>query len=123
MDETAREKKKRLRSRIDFVGLLILTHDGKDIEYTNTHDISMNGVFAMTAKPLPIGTEGRFRFVLSAGMRQETIVGRYEVVRVVGLDDGFTKENPGPGMGLKFLDFEDDSSELLFNVIRYNNRE
>lgn len=111
---------KRTRNRVPFITEISVTNKGKALVYKRTHDVSMNGVFVSTAKPLPMGAKGEFSIVLSAGMRREKISGLYEVVRVISIDDGLSDPKTGPGMGLKFSELEPESSELLYNLIQYN---
>jgi hypothetical protein len=118
--DSGKEDTKRIRNRIPFITEIVVTNEGKALAYKRTHDISMNGVFVSTAKPLPMGAKGEFSIVLSAGMRKEKINGLYEVVRVISVDDGLSDPKTGPGMGLKFTGLEPESSELLFNLIQYN---
>lgn len=110
----------RTRNRVPFTTQIVVHHEGKALEYKRTHDISMNGVFVSTAKPLPMGVKGEFSIILSAGMRKEKINGLYEVVRIISVDDGLSDPKTGPGMGLKFTGLEPESSELLYNLIQYN---
>lgn len=111
---------RRYRLRVPFETTITLEHGGKSLTYNRTHDVSMNGVYVRTAQPLPVGIRAAFRMILAVGMRHETIVGECEVARSVSLDDGLSEEEPGPGMGLKFVSLEPESSETLFNIIRYN---
>lgn len=120
MDSFQPEEGKRVRPRVEFETRITLEHEGESLTYQRTSDVSMNGVFVRTAKPLPIGAKGAFTMTLSVGMRKEDIKGQYEVVRLVSLDEGLSDTERGPGMGLKFLELEPDSSTLLFQVIRHN---
>jgi len=120
MDNKTDDKGKRNRARVAFETKIIIETGGESHLYQRTHDVSMNGVFVLTAKPMPIGTKGKFVMTLSVGMRQEDIKGDFEVVRVVSLDEGLSDTERGAGMGLKFTFLEPDSSELLFQVIKYN---
>jgi len=110
----------RRHPRVWFNTTVTLDTDGKTYTYDRSSDISMNGVFVKTARPLPLGARARFSLLLSVGMRKEEIKGKCEVVRVVSLDDGLSEDTPGPGMGLKFIFLEDESSALLYQVIRHN---
>ncbi len=111
---------KRIRNRVPFTTEIVVNYQDEALTYKRTHDVSMNGVFVSTAKPLPMGVKGEFSIVLSAGMRKEKINGLYEVVRIVSVDDGLSEPKTGPGMGLKFTGLEPESSELLYNLIQYN---
>ncbi|MBF0291981.1 MAG: PilZ domain-containing protein [Nitrospinae bacterium] len=111
---------KRTRNRVPFTTEIVVNHEGKALVYKRTHDISMNGVFVSTAKPLKMGVKGEFSIILSAGMRKEKINGMYEVVRIISVDDGLSDPKTGPGMGLKFTGLEPESSELLYNLIQHN---
>lgn len=110
----------RRQKRVPFTAPIRLTHDDETVEYPKTGDLSMKGVFVQTVRPLPVGTVGRFALLLEAGMRQECIEGAFEVVRVVSVDDGFSEDENGPGMAVKFKEIGDDSSLLLYEVVRHN---
>jgi len=115
-----KENIKRTHNRVPFTTEIVVANEGKSVVYKRTHDVSMNGVFVSTAKPLPMGARGDFSIVLSAGMHKEKINGLYEVVRVISVDDGLSDPKTGAGMGLKFSELEPESSELLYNLIQYN---
>jgi hypothetical protein len=117
---SSKEDIKRTRGRVPFTTEIVVANEGAPVVYKRTHDVSMNGVFVSTAKPLPMGARGEFSIVLSAGMHKEKINGLYEVVRVISVDDGLSDPKNGPGMGLKFSELEPESSELLYNLIQYN---
>ncbi len=108
------EKLSRTRSRVTFHTSIILDIDGERLAFDNTHDISMNGVFVSTAKPMAVGRQVPFELTLNVGMRNEVIKGMCQVVRSVSLDDALSGEEPGSGMGFKFLDLDDDSSAFLY---------
>ncbi|MDH5511108.1 MAG: PilZ domain-containing protein [Nitrospinota bacterium] len=110
----------RTRTRIPFAAPVTLTVGLAEHTYRSAYDISMNGVFVSTVRPLSSGTRARFAILLRVGMRQEAIEGECEVVRVVSLDDGLSGENPGPGMGLKFLELKEGNGEKLYQLIRHN---
>ena len=116
----AGEEGKRIRGRVPFTTEIVVNYHGEALTYKRTHDVSMNGVFVSTAKPLPMGVKGEFSIALSAGMRKEKINGMYEVVRIISVDDGLSDPKTGPGMGLKFTGLEPESSELLYHLIQYN---
>jgi len=111
---------RRLRKRVPFETTITIEYDDKTVEYKHSYDISMNGVFIRTGQTLPVGTRGSFTMKLSMGMRAEWITGQCEVIRSVSLDDGLSEEDPGPGIGVKFIDLEPESSRKLYHVIRYN---
>ncbi|VAX20849.1 hypothetical protein MNBD_NITROSPINAE01-1035 [hydrothermal vent metagenome] len=115
-----KEENERLRARVPFKTKISLELDGDEHEYGRTFDVSMNGVYVSTAKPLPVESTGEFVMTLSVGMRREQVTGRYEIIRVMSMDDGLSDTERGPGMGVKFTMLEPESSELLFNIIRYN---
>lgn len=123
MDRAPQDQGGRSRSRVHFETKITVEAGGESHVYQRTHDLSMNGVFVKTVKPLPLGTRGRFALTLSAGMRQEIIKGVCEVARVVPLDDGLSESEHGPGMGLKFIELEPESSRMLYMVIRHNQPE
>jgi len=111
---------RRLRRRVPFETTITIEYDDKTVEYKQSYDISMNGVFIKTGQTLPVGTRGVFTLKLSMGMRSEWITGQCEIIRSVSLDDGLSEEDPGPGIGVKFTDLDPESSKKLYQVIRYN---
>jgi len=110
----------RSRVRIHFTAPVTLYTPEEDRAYDGCCDLSMNGLFIRTARPMALGTRARFTIHLAAGMRHQSIEGECEVVRVEPVDDGLSGENPGPGMGLKFLDLEEGHAEILYQLIRQN---
>ncbi len=112
----------RKRPRVHFVTEIILELGGTEHTFLHSHDLSMNGAFIETANPLPIGAEGSIKIVLSAGMKHDNLKGRYRVVRVVPVDEGLSSSSTGDGsgMGIKFIDLEDESATTLFKLIEYN---
>jgi hypothetical protein len=111
----------RRRPRVHFVTEIILELGGTQHTFLHSHDLSMNGAFIETANPLPIGATGGMNIVLSAGMKHDNLKGRYEVVRVVPIDEGLSSSTEhGSGMGIKFVDLEDESATTLFKLIEYN---
>jgi len=120
MNEKAGGKTRRNRRRVGFETTISLKIGDKTYNYDRTYDISMNGVFVSTAQPLDLGVEARFVMKLAVGMRSEMIKGSCLVVRTISFDDGLSGETPGPGMALKFTDMDDDSSAMLYQIIRHN---
>ncbi|MDH5756061.1 MAG: PilZ domain-containing protein [Nitrospinota bacterium] len=110
----------RTRTRVLFSAPVTITVGQEQHSYRSAYDISMNGVFVRTIRPLSSGLRARFAVHLAVGMRKEAIKGECEVVRVVSLDDGLSGENPGPGMGLKFIELEEDGGAELYQLIRHN---
>lgn len=98
----------RNRQRIPFIIEAVLTVDDSPIVYSRTRDVSMSGIYLLTSKPLPVGTEGTLALTLESGLSSLAIKAMCEVVR-----------QDTEGMGLKFTHMDPDSSINLFNIIRY----
>ncbi|VAX15892.1 hypothetical protein MNBD_NITROSPINAE02-1274 [hydrothermal vent metagenome] len=114
------EETNRRRKRVHFETKITLLFEQKEYVFQRTFDVSMNGIFVKTVKPLPMGAIMPFKMTLSVGMRREEVKGRCEVVRIVSLDDGLSDSERGAGMGLSFIEIDPDSSEILYNIVRYN---
>ena len=110
--ETASERRK--LGRVSFTIHLALTVGGKTHDYGETHDISTGGIFAVTDDPMEIGTTGDFVIHLgSEDAEGIEIIGGFEVVSHSG-KDGMS------GMGIHFMDLDEQSSIHLYNIVRYN---
>ena len=110
--ETTSERRK--LGRVPFIINLALTTGGTTLKYSETHDISTGGIFAVTDDPMEIGTTGDFVIHLgSEGAEGIEIIGGFEVVSHSGKDDI-------SGMGIHFRDLDEQSSIHLYNIVRYN---
>lgn len=113
-------KNKRLRERVSFTTFVILTIGKTKRKFTETRDVSMNGLFIETEDPIPVGDEGQIELFLNFGESKKIIKSKFRVLRVV--PPKIDKEALPKGFGVELFDFEGDSSEQLFNVIRYNRK-
>lgn len=102
------QEEHRNRQRVPFIVEAVLTVDASPIAYPRTRDVSMSGIYLLTANPLPVGTQGTLALKLESGLSALAIEATCEVVR-----------QDTEGMGLKFTHMDSDSSINLFNVIRY----
>ncbi len=112
-----KNKDKRHRERVHFATDFCLIVDGKETNYSETIDISMEGVFVVTDTGLNKGTKGNFRFRLSLGsMNGPEIKGSFEVVNSQHKHGETGKD----GMGIKFTELDSDSSIELYRITQYN---
>lgn len=78
-----------------------------------TKDISKGGVFIRTSLPLEIGERVRLRLTLPGGDAPFALDG---VVKWTStLRD---KEKHPPGMGIEFVDFDDDTRKRIEDLVR-----
>jgi len=111
---TDSKSNKRHYGRVHFLTDLILTYDGKPHKYDETYDICMEGLFVITDERPPIGKEGVFSFSLSCGSSPEAeINGKFAVAN-------WQERDSKPGIGIKFVELNSDSSLELYKIIRYN---
>lgn len=110
----------RLRERVSFITEVILTMDKTKRKFSKTRDISMNGLFIETEDVVSIGNEGQIELFLNFGDLKKIIKSKFKVLRVTSSRQ--EKTGLAPGFGIELFDFEGDSSEQLYNVIRYNRR-
>lgn len=111
---------KRLRERVRFQSEVILTTDTNERTFSKVKDISMNGLFIETEDPLPLNAAGEMNLILSFGEKEVIIKSKFRVLRVTDLKKNCNEENLQAGFGIGLMDFEEDSSEELYNVIKYN---
>ncbi len=79
-------------------------------EYAN--DISKGGIFVATENPLPLESKIELILYLPDSSKEVRIVG--EVVHVFGSEQARLLDNKHvPGMGVQFLQFEDDGKKVL----------
>ena len=82
---------------------------------SQTRDINMQGVFVAQEQPLPLGTECQVGVILSSGDGQMVIKARGLVVW-----QGRDPESGLGGVGIRFLELDSHSQEVLWLVVRYN---
>ncbi|MFQ5432793.1 MAG: PilZ domain-containing protein [Nitrospinota bacterium] len=105
---------RRKLGRVPFTINLALTTGGRTMTYSETHDISTGGIFAVTDDPMEVGTMGDFVIRLGSEDAQGIeIKGGFEVVSHSG-KDGLR------GMGIHFMEIDEESSIHLYNIVRYN---
>lgn len=82
---------------------------------SQTRDINMQGVFVAQEEPLALGTECQVEVVLSSGEGKMAIKANGVVVW-----QGRDPESGLQGVGIKFLELDPHSQEILWLVVRYN---
>lgn len=87
------------------------THD--TFLYAAISNISEMGIFVLTIDPLPVGTKLTLRFAPPA---HEPFALRGVVQWVNPLRED--RDNPNPGMGIRFVDLADDDRERLVDIIK-----
>ena len=80
----------------------------------------MNGLFVETEDITPLNTEGKMELILHSGELKKIIKSKFRVLRVVDSKKNNEEKNLRSGFGIGLMDFEEDSSEKLFNIIKYN---
>jgi hypothetical protein len=110
----------RAAARVPFTAPVTLMAGETAHRYPGMYDISVNGALIRTVRPLPPGALASFSIHLAVGMRKETIEGQCQVVRVISVDDGLCGEEPGPGMGIKFLELAGGGAGFLHRLILHN---
>ncbi len=108
----------RNRKRVDFVSDVTLVLHGQEYHYTETKDISMEGVFICTEAPLPIGETGQMILNQECGELKAQVKASFRVVRHQRADETAMPS----GMGIIFTDIDSDSSITLFNIVRYQDQ-
>ena len=81
-------------------------------------DISKGGLFVATDKPLPM--ESKIELILSLPEVQKEVKIIAEVVHVFGSEQAKLLDNKRvPGMGVQFLEFEDDGRKVLEEYFKF----
>jgi uncharacterized protein (TIGR02266 family) len=80
-------------------------------------DISATGIFVRTTTPEPPGTHLNLRFRAPATDRDATIEVEGQVIWINPYRPG-APDNLHPGMGIRFVDLEDETREELLDLIR-----
>ena len=81
--------------------------------YASITNISEMGIFVHTTEPLGIGTQMTLRFAASSG---DSFVLRGSVQWVNTVRP--LRDNPNPGMGIRFIDLTPADRERLVDTIR-----
>lgn len=81
--------------------------------YASITNISEMGIFVQTTEPLLIGTQMTLRFVASSG-EPFVLRGSVQWVNMVRP----LRDNPNPGMGIRFIDLTPADRERLVDTIR-----
>ena len=84
--------------------------------YASIANISAMGIFVRTESPLPVGTELSLRFAPPRWSAGEPLVVRGRVQWVNPVRPG--GDNPNPGMGIRFIDLDLPTRELLVEAVR-----
>lgn len=116
-------KDNRLRKRVPFETEVILTIGKVKRKFTKTRDISMNGLSVETEEIIQIGTEGNMELILSSGLQKIIIKSKFRVARVFAVEKDKKRKSLSSGFGIELFGFEEDSSEQLYNIIKYNQGE
>ena len=105
---------KRRRERVNAqLTITVTTALGQEL-FTETRDISMNGLFITTPRPYAVGTSGSLEMLLLCGDERLSVSAGFIVRRSLSAAD-----NEYAGMGLEFTLIDSDSSIHLYNIIRY----
>lgn len=113
-------KEKRLRERVLFETEITLTIGNATKKFTKTRDISMNGLFIETEKAIPRGTGGKLKLQLTLGEPKIIINSKFRVTRKTASNKNEMGKLLPAGIAIELFDFEGDSSEQLYNIIKYN---
>lgn len=108
---------RRRQPRLPFVATveIRLRTDPRDPLLGSTRDICTTGLLVQGVAPLPPGTFCDLAIHLSSGDIDLPIKARGRVVR-----QACNPSTGGQGLGIQFVEMDDDSQELLWKVIRYN---
>jgi len=105
---------KRRHPRVDFAVQASFEAEGLVRMDHRCENISMSGLFLRTDAPLPVGTLGNLKIVLSCGEDRLEVRAECKVSRVMGAASG-----KAFGMGLEYVSLDPDSSITLYNVVKY----
>lgn len=91
--------------------------------YASIANISAMGIFVRTEAPLPIGTELSLRFAPPHRPRTGAVAGGGEPLVLRGRVQWVNPvrpggDNPNPGMGVRFVDLDLATRELLVEAVR-----
>lgn len=105
---------RRRLTRLPFAVEVEVTAAGRTSR-SQTRDINMQGVFVAQEEPLALGTECQVEVVLSSGEGKM-------VIRACGavVWQGRDPESGLQGVGIRFLEMDSHSQEVLWLVVRYN---
>lgn len=82
--------------------------------YAAITNISELGIFVRTTEPLPVGTHLTLRFVPPNSPDSFVLQGTVQWVNTVRP----LRDNPNPGMGVRFVELTPDDRERLVETIR-----
>jgi len=101
-------EEKRVRERVVYIiDTTFILPNGKNISCT-IQDISMSGFYMVTMNPQPVGTEGKLKIILRLGETVKTVIASCRVTRT-----------DNKGMALAITQIDQDSSIILFNMIKF----
>lgn len=81
--------------------------------YASIANISEMGIFVRTTEPLPVGTQMTLRFAAPSMAEPFVLRGTVQWVNPVRPH----KDNPNPGMGIRFAELTPDDRERLVEAI------
>ncbi len=82
--------------------------------YASITNISEMGIFVRTTDPLPVGTQLTLRFAPPHSTESFVLRGTVQWVNAVRP----LRDNPNPGMGIRFIDLRPEDRERIVETIR-----
>ena len=86
--------------------ITVITEDGKSF-ISKSDNLSIGGVFLITEKPLPPGTEGVLSLMIDTGKGKKEISSKFKVVHNNSPQKWLT------GMGVEFIDLSDEVKAII----------
>lgn len=104
------EKRKHPRIKL----ITKVTHlSGEFFHYYYSRDLSVGGIFLETQEPFPAGTEVKLEFPLPEVTERLSVKGK--VVRLV--ENATEGPGPYPGMGVEFVDMNEEAAAKIADFI------
>ncbi len=110
----------RKRERVHFTTEVTLILGKIKKKFSKTRNVSMNGLFIETDEIVPPGNEGEMELLLIFGSSKKVIKSKFKVARSDALEEDSDGKPLPQGFGIILSDFEGESGEELYNVVRYN---
>ncbi len=108
LDETGSDAKERRNSERLPVEMWVEEATDRELYFQRSANISRGGIFLERTIPHTLGTEVSLRF---------TLPGDEEPIRVKGEIVNVNEDQPGLGMGIKFLDLSEAARERILAFI------
>jgi uncharacterized protein (TIGR02266 family) len=89
---------------------------GEFFHYYYSRDLSLGGIFLETQEPFPVGTDVKLEFPLPDVADKVVVNGK--VVRMV--ERAEDAPGPYPGMGVEFIETDEDTRAMLADFITRN---